>query len=197
MDDDEDSPFQNCFIDSPFRHYPSFSITDPDFHRLQDRIDSFKHWPAFRFRAPTVLAKAGFYMLNSETGLMKCFQCGIELRRCYVDDPLDQHERYSPMCPFVLDERKKNPPKPKSESLTPFIEAIYSTDEDSKPNAECEKIYLKIRCKVCLSRASNVLLLSCYHLCVCYECYIHLQPLVGPKCPVCRCAFRQGVKVFM
>lgn len=193
---DEDSPFQDCFIDSPFRHFPLFSIMEPDFSRLQDRIGSFKHWPSFRFRAPTVLARAGFYMLNSETGFIKCFRCGVELRRCYVDDPLDQHERYSPMCSFVLDERKKNPPEPKSESLTSFIEALYSMKE-GPAQTQCEKIYIKRRCKVCLSHASNMLLMPCYHLCVCYECYIRLQPLIGPKCPVCRCVFRHGIKVFM
>lgn len=194
----EDYPYQDIqdAIESPFRYFPLFSLMEPDFSHLQDRLKSFKKWPSYRFRAPLALARAGFYMLNSETGLVKCFKCGVELRRWYLDDPLDQHERYMPMCPFVISEREKNPRVPKSESLTPLIEATTSMNFD-KLHAQCEKIFIKIRCKVCLHRASNMLLLGCHHLCVCYECYIHLQPLEGPKCPICRSVFRHGIKVYM
>lgn len=195
----EEYPFRDIedAITSPFRDFPLFSIIEPSFAYLHDRIQSFKKWPSYRFRAPIALARAGFYMLNSETGLVKCFRCGIDLRlNWYLDDPLDQHERFSPMCPFVLEEREKNPPKPKSESLTSLVEAASSMNFD-KLHDQCEKIFIKIRCKVCLSRASNMLLTGCHHLCVCYECYIHLQPLVGPKCPVCRNVFHHGIRVYM
>lgn len=194
--DEHSSPFQDSFISSPFRHFPLFSLWDPDYSCLQDRIHSFKNWPRYRFQAPALLAKAGFYMLNSDVGLVKCFKCGVELRRCYVQDPLDQHERYSPLCEFVRNERDINPREPKSEDLTPLSHALDSRNFDVLRD-QCEPLYIKIRCKVCLTRVANMLLIGCSHLCVCYECYLHLQPIVGPKCPVCRCPFRNGIQVHM
>ncbi len=45
-------------------------------------------------------------------------------------------------------------------------------------------------CLVCLSDVKEVLLLPCLHLCVCRECFIHID-----KCPVCRAEFNEYVKI--
>ncbi|CAN0535843.1 unnamed protein product, partial [Ectocarpus sp. 12 AP-2014] len=39
-------------------------------------------------------------------------------------------------------------------------------------------------CVICLTDPKNTLLLPCRHLCVCTECFRHVD-----KCPVCRSAF--------
>ncbi|KAI5726807.1 putative inhibitor of apoptosis isoform X1 [Diaphorina citri] len=101
-----------------------------------DRLDSFKNsWP-LTYLSAKQMAAAGFYFLGKkENGRfsddVKCIFCGIELGKWVQgDDPLKDHEKWSPNCWFLRRLKKGNtesagydtcgsliiePPKSKSE----------------------------------------------------------------------------------
>ena len=41
-----------------------------------------------------------------------------------------------------------------------------------------------IHCVICLEHFSNIIFLPCNHLCVCYDCYLKINPKM--KCVLCR-----------
>ena len=65
------------------------------------RLASFASWP-MEFAVPKEsVAAAGFYYLQYDDNL-KCAYCSLELIDWKEgDDPMKDHERYSPRCPFV------------------------------------------------------------------------------------------------
>jgi len=75
-------------------------------YRLElDRLKTFQilHWPFSAQAHPIDLAKAGFYY----TGIIdavKCPWCGVIVMEWKIyDNPLVEHQRYGPRCPFVID----------------------------------------------------------------------------------------------
>jgi len=72
----------------------------PLFHYERERLKSFENWPV-SFLSPSVMAAAGFYFLKRED-VVRCAFCGVEVG-CWVegDDPMHDHERWSPSCRFV------------------------------------------------------------------------------------------------
>lgn len=72
-----------------------------------DRLATFKNgWP-LKFLSDKQMAAAGFYFLcKKEDGRIcddvKCIYCGIELGKWVEgDDPLQDHEKWSPNCWFL------------------------------------------------------------------------------------------------
>lgn len=72
----------------------------PQFNYERERLKSFENWPV-SFLSPSVMAAAGFYFLKRED-VVRCAFCGVEVG-CWVegDDPMQDHERWSPSCRFV------------------------------------------------------------------------------------------------
>ncbi|XP_077525638.1 death-associated inhibitor of apoptosis 2-like [Haemaphysalis longicornis] len=67
----------------------------------QARLATFSDWPA-HFSPPQVLAQAGFYYI-SETDTVHCAFCrGVVHGTKRGDDPLRDHARDNPLCPFLL-----------------------------------------------------------------------------------------------
>lgn len=72
----------------------------PQFFHEKERLNSFEGWP-IHFLSPSSMVAAGFYYLKRED-IVKCAFCGIEVG-CWVegDDPMQDHERWSPSCKFI------------------------------------------------------------------------------------------------
>ncbi|XP_064212079.1 inhibitor of apoptosis 1 isoform X2 [Tribolium castaneum] len=74
-----------------------------DLTKEADRLSTFIDWKSSAV-TPEALAKAGFYFLNnpSKPDLVKCAFCKAEICSWEQDDePLSEHVRWSPNCPFA------------------------------------------------------------------------------------------------
>lgn len=72
----------------------------PQFHCERERLKSFENWPV-SFLCPSIMAAAGFYFLKRED-IVRCAFCGVEIGHWVTgDNPLHDHERWSPSCGFV------------------------------------------------------------------------------------------------
>lgn len=77
----------------------------PKFNDYESRLKTFTEWPRLCPAKPTILAAAGFYYAGFAEGVLDCVRCffcdqGICFWK-YDDDPMCEHERYSPDCPFI------------------------------------------------------------------------------------------------
>ena len=67
-----------------------------------NRLASFQNWPSDAPVRPTPLAKAGFYYYG-QNDEVKCFSCrGRVLQWAPGDDPMNEHRRHFPNCPFLI-----------------------------------------------------------------------------------------------
>lgn len=65
-----------------------------------ERLTSFEGWPV-TFLSARTMAAAGFYFLKRED-IVRCAFCGVEVGSWVEgDDPMQDHERWSPSCRFV------------------------------------------------------------------------------------------------
>lgn len=79
------------------------------------RRHTFEKWPHmdYKWALPDQMAQAGFYHQPSASGEDRamCFTCNVCLV-CWekTDEPWSEHERHSPICPFVKGEYTQNVP---------------------------------------------------------------------------------------
>jgi len=82
----------NATCDKPF--HPGYSTE-------QARLDSFKEWPTHMTQKPLELSKSGFYYYGIKD-MVKCFFCNGGLRNWDpADEPLIEHARWFPKCPYI------------------------------------------------------------------------------------------------
>ncbi|CAF1048948.1 unnamed protein product [Brachionus calyciflorus] len=73
---------------------------------LHNRINSFKGTGFDKMRSKCSskrMAEAGFYSMQADSDLVKCFACGVEIQNWSKssDDPWLQHEKQSPECLYL------------------------------------------------------------------------------------------------
>ncbi|XP_064535866.1 baculoviral IAP repeat-containing protein 6 isoform X5 [Drosophila montana] len=84
-------------------------------HSEAVRRQTFEKWPHmdYKWALPDQMAQAGFYHQPSSSGEDRamCFTCNVCLV-CWekTDEPWSEHERHSPLCPFVKGEYTQNVP---------------------------------------------------------------------------------------
>lgn len=92
------------------------------------RRETFVNWPHldYKWALPDQMAQAGFYYNPNEPGddRAMCFTCNV----CLVswekgDEPWSEHERHSPVCPFVKGEYTENVPLAVTYSTCPAVES--------------------------------------------------------------------------
>ena len=85
-----------------------------DYDKEHERLKTFEDWPV-TFISPLDLAAAGFYYYPKNYDVcdcymsnlyiddrVRCFYCKIELHKWENgDDPMTEHKKWSPSCPFV------------------------------------------------------------------------------------------------
>lgn len=71
-----------------------------DLGNIDNRLDTFKKWPNNKL-SPKVLADAGFYYFDYQD-VVRCAFCNVEGHHwTEVDDPMADHKKWRPNCPFV------------------------------------------------------------------------------------------------
>ena len=75
---------------------------DSQYKAERYRLETFLTWPKADIVSPEILAKDGFIYLNLGDRV-KCIFCNGVLRTWEPDNnPVEEHERHFPHCPFVL-----------------------------------------------------------------------------------------------
>nr|XP_014092668.2 baculoviral IAP repeat-containing protein 6 isoform X3 [Bactrocera oleae] len=97
-------------------------------HSEAVRRQTFEKWPHmdYKWALPDQMAQAGFYHQPSSSGEDRamCFTCSVCLV-CWekTDEPWSEHERHSPMCPFVKGEYTQNVPLSVTYATNPAMSA--------------------------------------------------------------------------
>lgn len=111
--------------DSPETSRSTTSIQQPNglhgvldtsnFNSEYERLKTFEGWPV-TFISASAMAAAGFYYLKV-ADRVRCAFCGVEVG-CWVegDDPMQDHQRWSPSCRFVRKLPSGNIPLPSTNS---------------------------------------------------------------------------------
>ncbi|XP_067616443.1 baculoviral IAP repeat-containing protein 6 isoform X2 [Eurosta solidaginis] len=95
-------------------------------HSEAVRRQTFEKWPHmdYKWALPDQMAQAGFYHQPSSSGEDRamCFTCSVCLV-CWekTDEPWSEHERHSPMCPFVKGEYTQNVPLSVTYATNPAV----------------------------------------------------------------------------
>lgn len=95
-------------------------------HSEAVRRQTFEKWPHmdYKWALPDQMAQAGFYHQPSSSGEDRamCFTCNVCLV-CWekTDEPWSEHERHSPMCPFVKGEYTQNVPLAVTYATNPAV----------------------------------------------------------------------------
>ena len=181
-----------------------------DYSKLEDRLQSFKHWPLYHPVKPAALAESGFFMLMSNA--VKCFSCDLELHEWeFGDVAADEHFQWSPDCPHNAKLMKrlsklKNAGKTEEElkeieqlktCIDPMIARVNKMTILELQNKYLE-LHNRYRCKVCLDNPITMLFDPCHHAVVCTECYDQMERMSFlPKCPTCRKVIKRCSEVFM
>jgi len=67
------------------------------------------------------------------------------------------------------------------------LEALKELGYSATDFAACHKDSIGMQpCVVCLDNPSNVIILPCYHVCLCEDCAHHVKSSSNPTCPNCR-----------
>ena len=142
----------------------------PEARCFEDRLKTFTNWPNPHV-SPEVLAKAGF-QYTRVADIVRCIFCGVEgYQWCAGDDPLADHIKWKPDCPFLT---KRIPLK---RSRIPEDEAPSSTGR---------------LCKICYINEMTVVVNPCHHLFACVNCALALS-----SCAICRRNIESVVRVFI
>ncbi|XP_053169445.1 baculoviral IAP repeat-containing protein 7 isoform X2 [Hemicordylus capensis] len=76
-------------------------ISKPSMKSEEKRLRTFHCWPEDAPVFPADLAAAGFFFIGPDDRV-ECFCCGGALYDWFAeDDPLEEHKRFFPTCPFI------------------------------------------------------------------------------------------------
>ena len=78
------------------------------------------------------------------------------------------------------------PPPPPHGSLSSWGGVRSSESADNASN----------ECSVCFERATDCVLYTCGHVCMCYECAVDLKDKPNPTCPICRQPIKDIIKIY-
>lgn len=119
-------------------------------HSEAVRRQTFEKWPHmdYKWALPDQMAQAGFYHQPSSSGEDRamCFTCNVCLV-CWekTDEPWSEHERHSPMCPFVKGEYTQNVPLAVTYATNPGVKAPGIMNFDVISNSD----YANVLCTSC------------------------------------------------
>uniref|UniRef100_A0A2I3GSW7 NLR family apoptosis inhibitory protein n=1 Tax=Nomascus leucogenys TaxID=61853 RepID=A0A2I3GSW7_NOMLE len=95
------------------------------------RLDSFKDWPRESAVGVAALAKAGLFYTGIKD-VVQCFSCGGCLEKWQEgDDPLDDHARCFPKCPFLQNMKSSAEVIPDLQSRGELCELLETTSESN------------------------------------------------------------------
>ena len=187
-----------------------------DMRREAVRLSSFKYCSLYvlqRFPTPHALAAAGFFY-RGLLDIMVCAFCDLIISKWKPhDSPMEEHERHSANCPFVLglpvgnipisrpSSGQKNVRPPISSTTTPRRQKtkkeVTQGSKQSRGNA-CESATAKqpslqdaLLCIICCDQKFSEAFLPCGHSCCCSSCATAFT-----NCPMCRKQIEQTVRIY-
>ncbi|XP_076245581.1 baculoviral IAP repeat-containing protein 8 isoform X2 [Calliopsis andreniformis] len=96
-------PSANSCLTPPSIIIPSVlhdEVDNCDYHFETARLQSFENWPV-PYIEPEKLAANGFYY-TGENDKVRCFECLLEINQWVEgDNPMVDHQRWSPRCRFI------------------------------------------------------------------------------------------------
>lgn len=119
-------------------------------HSEAVRRQTFEKWPHmdYKWALPDQMAQAGFYHQPSASGEDRamCFTCNVCLV-CWekTDEPWSEHERHSPICPFVKGEYTQNVPLSVTYATNPAVKSPNKLGFDVISNSD----YANVLCTSC------------------------------------------------
>lgn len=139
-----------------------------DYSCVRQRINSFKNWSC-PYYTPEDMAQAGFFF-TGEREIVKCFECHLELGNWRSGmNLMAEHRAMAPVCNYVRSMDFMAAPRRFSFMVQPEGENEKKKKED----------YAK--CKICIEKEINCILLPCSHVVACINCAVGLN-----NCPICR-----------
>lgn len=95
-------PNTNCCIDDELPK-SECHVKYPEYMLIQKRLSSFDlNWTSQGLPEPRIMAVNGFFLCDNGYSA-RCFQCGISLYNWSPeDDPVFEHARWSPKCPYII-----------------------------------------------------------------------------------------------
>ncbi|XP_017101434.2 death-associated inhibitor of apoptosis 1 [Drosophila bipectinata] len=85
------------------------NIMNNNYNREEDRLKTFVNWP-LDWLDKCQLAQTGMYYTNVDDKV-KCYFCGVEIGRWEPEDqPVPEHQRWSPNCPLLRRRTTNNVP---------------------------------------------------------------------------------------
>jgi hypothetical protein len=88
----------NTYDKNDLNDNPQNNALETEFSNYDERLKSFKNWPANLKQTPIKLANVGFYYIGGDDKV-KCYKCGVILYRWEDDDdPFEGHQEHSPNC---------------------------------------------------------------------------------------------------
>jgi baculoviral IAP repeat-containing protein 7/8 len=122
-------------ITEPDNGHKTESASKLDVKLESERLETFKTWKSDAV-TPQALAKAGFYSLNPNSDLVKCAFCKAEICRWEDgDEPMEEHARWSPNCPFVKEKQSQSLPHLLRGALPPGQDVCGHGSNEIFPNS--------------------------------------------------------------
>ncbi|KRT86506.1 hypothetical protein AMK59_2078 [Oryctes borbonicus] len=154
------------------------------FESLEARFLTFEDWPISMKQTGKAMAQAGFYYTGNGDKVI-CYSCNLGVHKWEeTDEPWFEHAKWSPHCPFVLQEKGNE-----------FVQDVLSgkrkyDEEKSNEIKETVPGHEQLLCSVCKSQQRTIVSIPCKHLATCKQCNNRLT-----KCPICRTEEEQALEV--
>lgn len=182
----------------------------------QCRLETFEKWKGDV--PPIALAKAGFFHIpySIYCDSVRCAFCYGEVHHWESsDEPLEEHRRHYPRCPFIMGYEVGNIPNGVDPIAGPRLQLLnvlgirkikdwfYETvakrfginlhqPKEIVAVNDGKEVDDRLACKICYERNSCVVTLPCRHLALCEEC---IKKCI--TCNYCRAPIEATVNVFI
>jgi len=170
-----------------------------DLSKMEDRLKTFKHWPAVLQHLCFELCLSGLYYINSGD-IVVCYVCREQICNWWPDhSPWQRHYYQNPKCPhIVINNHSYKIPASYQQHVNDNGASINNkkADLNDKPSAprlnliQHESHWRLPQCVKCRSDFIDCMLLTCHHLCVCSRCAVAIV-----ECPVCELYVSGTVRV--
>ncbi|KAJ6665721.1 hypothetical protein lerEdw1_002091 [Lerista edwardsae] len=100
-------------------------LSRPSMKSEERRLRTFQHWPDSAPVSPDDLAAAGFFFIGPDDRV-ECFCCGGVLYDWFAeDDPVAEHKKYFPTCPFIQGQHIGNQQMPHAGEIQDCVDGQF------------------------------------------------------------------------
>ncbi|XP_061486998.1 baculoviral IAP repeat-containing protein 7 [Rhineura floridana] len=102
-----------------------FRLSQSNMRSEERRLRTFQHWADIAPTSPADLAAAGFFFIGPDDRV-KCFCCGGVLYDWFAeDDPMAEHKKFFPVCPFIQGKEVGNQQRSPAEDAQDIVEGQF------------------------------------------------------------------------